>query len=129
MKQLKLPIEWIDCRHYQNCDAPLCPQDVNVKQCIWFPGEPVCRLKTAPEWVAKQRQIKRLKNIDRERYFTVRILERIKEITPQTQGADPELTAAEKAWLAPNTRASKTGKSSGPKKKNQPSEPGNYMLF
>ena len=130
MKQLKLPIEWIHCHHYQNCDAPLCPEDVNVKQCIWFPGEPICRLKNAPDWVAKQRKIARLKSIDREKYFTVRILERIEEITSDVEGADPELFEGEKAWLARKSRAANTGKTKPPPRRKKPAdEPGNYMLF
>ncbi|MFO8101068.1 MAG: hypothetical protein R6U37_02700 [Dehalococcoidia bacterium] len=129
MKQLKLPIEWIHCRHYQNCDAPLCPEDPNVRQCIWFPGEPVCRLKNAPEWVAKQRKIARLKGIDSGKYFTVRILEKIREITPEIEGADPELFEGEKAWLARQSRAGKIERSR-PSPRRKPSfEPGNYTLF
>ena len=129
MKQLKLPIEWIHCRHYQNCDAPLCPEDINLKQCLWFPGEPICRLKNAPDWVNKQRKISRLKGIDKEKYFTVRILERIKEINRDLEGADPELFEGEKAWLAKCSRSrSKEQVSQLPRKK--PNEkPVNYSFF
>ncbi len=129
MKQLKLPIEWIHCRYYQNCDAPLCPQDVNVKQCIWFPGEPICRLKDAPEWVAKQRKISKLKGIDQEKYFTVRILESIREITSDLEGANTEFFEGERAWLARQSRAGKIEKIKQPPSKKPPDEPGNYMLF
>ncbi len=129
MKQLKLPIEWINCRYYQNCDAPLCPQDVNVKQCLWFPGEPICRLKDAPEWVAKQRKISKLKGIDQEKYFTVRILESIKEITSDLEGANPEFFEGEKAWLARQSRAGKIEKIKHHPRKKPPDEPGNYTLF
>ena len=129
MKQLKLPIEWIHCRHYQNCDAPLCPEDVNLKQCLWFPGEPVCRLKNVPDWVTKQRKIARLKGINPEKYFTIRILERIEEITSDLEGADSELFEGEKAWLARKSRAQNKEqlKSSSPKKSAE--EPGNYTFF
>ena len=129
MKQLKLPIEWIHCRHYKNCDAPLCPEDVNVKQCLWFPGEPVCRLRNAPEWIAKQRRINRVKSINREKYFTVRMLERIKEITSDLEGADSELFKGEKAWLASQTRAGNTPKKKHSSPKKPVDEPGNYTFF
>ena len=129
MKQLKLPIEWIHCRHYQNCDAPLCPEDVNLRQCQWFPGEPICRLKSAPDWVPKQRKISRMKTIDPERYFTVRMLERIDDITEDIQGADPELFQGEKAWLAGQTRAGKVDRPEKPSRRKRSDEPGNYTLF
>ncbi len=129
MKQLKLPLEWIHCHHYQNCDAPLCPEDVNLKQCLWFPGEPVCRLKNAPEWAHKQRKIAKLKNIDKEKYFTVRILDRIKEITDDLQGADTELSQGEKAWLSNQSRAGNTGHGKSLPQKKLADEPGNYTLF
>lgn len=131
MKQLKLPIEWIHCRHFNDCDAPLCPEDVNLKQCLWFPSEPVCRLRDAPEWVGKQRIIARLKGIDREKYFTLRMLQRITEIDSQLEGADPELFQGEKAWLARRTRNRKSEKprTGRPDLEKRPQEPGNYMLF
>ncbi len=129
MKQLKLPIEWIHCRHYQNCNAPLCPEDVNVKQCLWFPGEPVCRLKSAPEWVNKQRRINRTKGLDREGYFTVRMLDRIKEITTNLQGADSNQYQGERTWLAMQTRLGNPDDLKKPPPSKKPDEPGNYTLF
>lgn len=127
MKQLKLPIEWITCRHFQNCDAPLCPEDVNVKSCLWFPGEPICRLRNTHDWVYKQRKISRIKGIDPEKCFTVRILERITEITSDVEGANPETARAEAVWLARQTR--KTGKKKPVQPPKTPQEPGNYTLF
>lgn len=131
MKQLKLPIEWIHCRYFNDCDAPLCPEDVNLKQCLWFPAEPVCRRRDAPEWVNKQRLIARLKSIDREKYFTLRMLQKIEDINPQLEGADPELFQGEKAWLARRTRArySETPDTRRPQRQKKSQEPGNYMLF
>ena len=129
MKQLKLPIEWIHCRYYQNCDAPLCPEDVNVNQCLWFPGEPVCRLKNSPSWVAKQRKINKLKNIDREKFFTVRMIERLIDINNDLEGADSNLYQGEKAWLAKQTRLGNPGNTKKGSPKISHDEPGNYTLF
>ena len=129
MKQLKLPIEWISCRHYQNCDAPLCPEDVNVKSCLWFPGEPICRLRNGPDWVLKQRKLSRVKDIDPEKCFTVRMLERIEDIASEIEGANPETARAEAVWLAKQTR--KSGKKNVIQRqtKKKMDEPGNYTLF
>lgn len=129
MKQLKFSIEWIECRHYQNCDAPLCPEDINVKHCLWFPGEPICRLRTAPEWVAKQKKISRLEGIDSEKCFTVRMLERIEEIKADIEGANPETAKAEAVWLARQTRKSGKKKQEQRKSRSNKKEPGNYTLF
>lgn len=100
MTQLKLPIDSIDCRHFQDCDAPICPKDINAGQCAWFPPEPVCRLRDAPEWVRRQRRIAKLPGVDPERYFTLRILRTIKEVEHGVQGIDPESAGGETAWLA-----------------------------
>lgn len=100
MKQLKLPLEWIQCRYYNDCDAPLCPEDINLKGCLWFPNEPICRLRKVPGWVHKQRKISGLKGINPEKYFTLRMLNRIEKLGPTIEGADPELFGGEKLWAA-----------------------------
>lgn len=103
MKQLSLPLQTINCRHYNECEAPLCPQAINLKGCLWFPSEPVCRLKDAPGWVQKQRQIAKVPGIDREKYFTLRMLDSIEEITQDLEGANPELSRGEKEWFGERT--------------------------
>ena len=49
--QSKMSLDDFDCAHFQDCAAPLCPKDMEIKDKMWFPDEPVCRLKIVPEWV------------------------------------------------------------------------------
>ncbi|MFO8009832.1 MAG: hypothetical protein R6U89_03360 [Dehalococcoidia bacterium] len=132
MKQLKLPLEWIDCRYYNDCDAPLCPQDINLEQCLWFPREQVCRLRNAPDWVKKQRKISRIKNIDEEAYFTVTMLQKIGEITSDIRGADPESVDGEREWLSRWPRRKRKKKSDTPvdtENEGERKQPGTYRMF
>jgi hypothetical protein len=99
-KQLSLPLESIGCRYYQDCAAPLCPSDVYFGSRTWFPQEPVCRLKNAPEWVRKQRRIARLRGIDPDRYFTFRMLNTIPKVERGLEGANPDRVTAERIWFA-----------------------------
>ncbi|MBM3132696.1 MAG: hypothetical protein FJZ95_06660 [Chloroflexi bacterium] len=127
MKQLSLPLQTINCRHYNECEAPLCPQDINLKGCLWFPSEPVCRLKDAPTWVQKQRQIAKVRGIDREKYFTLRMLNSIEEITQGLEGANPQSSRGERDWFGERTESGK----SRAEVVNPPSEEcaRNYRLF
>lgn len=100
MKQLQLPLDSIDCRYYQDCDAPMCPKDVNFGRFVWFPSEPVCRLREVPDWVLKQRKIAKLPGIDPEKYFTLRMLNDVERVSEGLEGIDPEFVGGEKLWLA-----------------------------
>lgn len=104
MKQLEFPLESIDCRYYHECGAPMCPKDVNFGRYLWFPSEPVCRLKTVPDWVFKQRKIAKLSNIDTNKYFTLRMLNSIEKVARDTVGIDPEYLGGEKLWLSRHSR-------------------------
>jgi hypothetical protein len=98
-RQLSLPLESIECRYYQDCAAPLCPSDVYFGSRTWFPQEPVCRLRSAPDWVRKQRQIAKLRGIDPDRYFTFRMLNTILKVSRGLEGANPDRVAAERIWF------------------------------
>ena len=100
MRQLEFPLESIDCRYYHECGAPMCPKDINYGRCLWFPSEPVCRLKMVPDWVRKQRKIAKLSNIDTHKYFTLRMLNSIDKVSSTTEGIDPEYYGGEKLWLS-----------------------------
>lgn len=104
MKQFELHLESIDCRYYNSCHAPMCPKDVNYGRCLWFPSEPVCRLKEVPDWILKQRKISKLKHIDQNKCFTLRILNAIDEVISDLEGIDPEYYGGEKRWLSKHSR-------------------------
>ncbi|MCD6599605.1 MAG: hypothetical protein J7L19_03435 [Dehalococcoidia bacterium] len=99
MKQLDLPAKRVDCPSYEVCAAPLCPMDIDLGSRVWFPNEPVCRLRKCPGWVRKQRKIAKLPGIKQDRYFTIRMLNSIKQIRKGLQGASPSSPDAEKFWL------------------------------
>ncbi len=123
MKQLELPLETIHCPHYKVCDAPLCPKDINFGRYQWFPGEPVCKLKDAPDWVDKQRKINRIKEIDTSKFFTLKMLNAIESVTADIDGVDPELVTGEKIWLT--KRAIAAGTRQTRKKRSKPATPEN----
>ena len=116
-RQLDLPLENIECPHYGNCASPLCPKDIYCGNKAWFPDEPVCRLRCAPDWVRKQRQIVRLPGIDPSRYFTLRMLNTIKQVSRGLQGANPDLVTAERIWFTGQRGIART------KKEKRPSPP------
>ena len=99
MKQLSLPIGPNECRFYEGCTAPLCPLNTNLGRSIWYPGEPVCHLKEAPDWARKQRRIARLPGIDHSRCFTIRMLTSLAQVNKGLQGIPPDDPEEEKAWL------------------------------
>lgn len=132
MEQIPLPFNSVDCRYYQECEAPMCPKDIDFGKCLWFPGEPVCRLKEVPDWVLKQRKIAKLPAIDPNKYFTLRMLNSIDDISLGLEGIDPEYFGGEKLWLS---KQSDSRKKSGAQDSNGNTDhefeldPGNYPLF
>ncbi len=134
MKQLKLPMDSVDCRYYQDCDAPMCPKDINFGRCLWFPGEPTCRLRDAPDWVTKQKKIARLPSIDPNKYFTLRMLNSINQVDSDLQGIDPEYFGGDRLWLSKRSiKVDKTKSEDGQIKPDSDALPqenvGNYPLF
>lgn len=110
MKQLGLPIGPNDCNFYEGCEAPLCPLNTNLGRSVWFPGEPVCRLKDSPDWVWKQRRLARLSSIDRSRCFTIRMLTNLTHVTKGIQGINPNQPDEERAFLKNMVMATKRRK-------------------
>ena len=47
--------------HFDNCSAPICQeQPENNKKVVWYPGEPVCKLKPYKKFQEKQTEINAL---------------------------------------------------------------------
>ena len=109
-KQLGLPIGPNECRFYEGCTAPLCPLNTNLGRSFWFPGEPICHLKEAPDWVRKQRKIARIKSTDQGRGFTIRMLASITQTPRGLQGVTPDDPVKERAWLRQQERAQRVRK-------------------
>ena len=129
--QSRMYLEEFDCAHFQDCAAPLCPKDIEIKDKMWFPDEPICRLKIVPEWVRKEKKIARLKDIDCGRYFTVRMINSCEQIKKDIQGADPDLVTGEKIWQTSRTEwtVHQPARRSRNSKDTTDGEVGNYRLF
>ncbi len=93
------------CKYFETCNAPICPYDSeSIENGIWFPDEEVCRLKTVPEWVKKQRKIQK-KGIPFEAgFFTVEMLNTSFVVKAGLRGisdvSNEELPIAVKRWKA-----------------------------
>jgi len=93
------------CPNFEGCSAPLCHIDKSLSQAVWYPGEPVCKLRQCPKWVKMQRRIAKVLGIPKdadngqEAYgaFSVQMLESAKRITPKIRGIDFE-SETEGAW-------------------------------
>jgi hypothetical protein len=59
------------CPRYANCEAPLCPLDLDAKQ-AWYADEDVCKNKEYRElpWIAAQLKLKGRKTKDLDKAYT-----------------------------------------------------------
>jgi hypothetical protein len=82
------------CRSYDECNAPLCPEDMNsLAHCAWFRDEETCRRKdyAGLGWVRRQKKLVRATGRDREcGCFTVEMLAHQCQIRKGITGLDPD---------------------------------------
>jgi len=82
----------------------LCPLDENsIKNEIWYPDEEVCHKRSVPDWVRRQKAIAKVK-APSDKYFTVEMLEAIKQVRKGIVGINPDLPLgqakeAERKWI------------------------------
>jgi hypothetical protein len=93
-----------NCKHFENCSAPMCPCDTGVVNKAWFADEPVCPRYEVPDWVKRQRKIVKTGGKETAGFFTLAMLERNCVIGKKISGIDPDGTDAErenaeKDWL------------------------------
>lgn len=89
------------------CSAPLCPVDTDsVEGGIWYSDGEICRRRDFQnlDWIKRQRQIAKLK-VTKDKYFTVPMLQAIKQVRKGIQGINPdqlleETKKAERKWIA-----------------------------
>lgn len=95
------------CQYYdgtetvEGCSAPLCPMDEkSIAHGSWFPGEEVCRRRTVPNWVHKQRALVSKKS-NPAYCWTVKMLCKIGKICQGAEGINPDHNpkTTEAAWL------------------------------
>lgn len=76
----------IDCNHFTNCSAPICPLD-HPENAIWYSGENTCSKSPIPKWVKKQKRIAKIVD-DSVGYFTYEMLLK-KKVSARIKGIDP----------------------------------------
>jgi hypothetical protein len=93
------------CRYFEECSAPICPEDPQ-KGCAWFPDEEICRRgdHASETMVRAQKRIAKATGKDFERgCFTAAMLSGVTKITKGIRGLDPESEITEvrvKKWLS-----------------------------
>ena len=104
------------CRSFTTCSCPLCPDDPDMGNRIWYPGEPICGRGGVVSH--NQRQLK--SNPHRDEYYTGEMLAELREgLNDENQhGIDPGLSLEEretavKTWLVQNRGSLKSNKIGG----------------
>ncbi len=93
-----------ECRHFETCEAPLCPLDkVSFEHGIWYPDEGICKLKEFQTllWIKNQKKIKKVSN-NSDTYYTVRMLNNHLIVRKGIKGLDPDKSVSKKeeqAWI------------------------------
>jgi len=87
-----MPVDIEQCSSFEDCSAPLCPLSGSLPDAVWYPDEEVCnrRDRNKPKWLRTQRKIKRLKPDYSASYFTLEMLSKIKRVTKQITGINPD---------------------------------------
>ena len=98
------------CKHYEYCDAPLCPIDPkSLENGVWYADEEICRARgyQGLRWIRVQKRIARLHQKHPVRgYFTVEMLNQIDRVKPGLHGLDPDKPVDKefRAWMRAFTR-------------------------
>lgn len=68
--------EMIYCSFLNKCNAPICPLDENsIMDGLWYPDEEICKKRFNLVWIKNQKKVKK-KAKNKEKYFTVSMLNR-----------------------------------------------------
>jgi hypothetical protein len=93
-----------DCRRFEECSAPLCPLDENLRKRVWFADEPICRSKNhggGRQWMVSQRKVKK-KSADPTTCYTLEMLDRHFIVKKGIVGVDPDskdFPGAVRKWI------------------------------
>ena len=79
------------CSKFEECNAPLCPQDKENHHHIWFPDEEICSLRRfqSLHWVKKQKSIAQ-KHGSVGGFFNVEMLNALNQVHKGIAGANPD---------------------------------------
>lgn len=80
------------CEYWERCSAPLCPEDEELEEGIWFPDEEICRArsKSSLQWIRNQRKIAKVADPEICGYFIYSELNRKIRVAKKIKGNDPE---------------------------------------
>ena len=91
-----------DCKHFETCQAPLCPMGEQKQNCnhIWYHDEAICKAKEfqSLRWIQKQKLIAK-KHGSVEGFFTVEMLNAIERVSKGIVGAEPDVPLEKRADL------------------------------
>ena len=80
----------LGCKLWEGCDAPLCPlAELSMELGVWYPDEAICRKRKGPDWVKVQKRIVKAGAAE-DKYFTVEMLQTIKQVRKGIKGIDPD---------------------------------------
>ena len=113
-------VDFAKCPRFGLCSAPICPLDPNRHKAIWYPDEEICKNREMAKqfrFVKTQRKIQK-RAVNRDTYYTLRMLEEITGVRKETKGLSPE-TVSDESWIT--QRKNRKRKSSEiPKSERQP---------
>ena len=98
-----------NCRHYEYCEAPICPQDLaecGTPRGIWYADEEICGLRkfqTLP-WVVKQKRLVKLGLTFDDGFFSVNMLNVIGRMKKGIVGENPDSIRPEEQWINEYTK-------------------------
>ena len=88
-----------NCSRFNYFSANLCPLDRRRYERVWYPDEDYChRTDIRPDWVNIQMRVKRIVK-DKEKFFTVTMLEAIDKVYKGLKGIDPESKETPDQWI------------------------------
>lgn len=90
----------INCKHYDNCAAPICPMDEDSLTGIWYPDEEICQSRqfATLDWIRKQKLIAR-KHGSVDGFFSVAMLQALERVNKGITGANPDEPDSEAKWV------------------------------
>lgn len=90
------------CKHYQSCNAPICPLDERSLKGIWYPDEEICisSMHGNLTWIKAQKKIVKA-SAQTNHYFTVEMLKTNCLIRKGIIGLDPDIDEKQQLqrWL------------------------------
>ena len=81
-----------DCKYFEECNAPLCPLDTEVKMHTWFADEGICRRRpfAKNQIIQNQKKLQKAGAEFENGLFTGKMLNRRLKLSKATKGLNPD---------------------------------------